>query len=210
MLSVGFAGTCLGQSAGDAQAADLGDGNGKRASLLSCWNDGSGWGWELIVSLWVAVNQTGLLRWDYGNPSLGTCTETIEGGDHARWWVQNGSLADSGAIFMALSYEMNLTYQHDVGHLPPQPQPLSFSTDHFSSSPLRSSLTGTFLLPRRCRRGGSADRCFCFSRLAGTTWGAIGSSGTRPSRRARSRRRRATSTQPPPCSSRGSLPQIAR
>ena len=47
-----------------------------------------------------------MLRWDYGNPVTGTCTETVEGGNHVRYWIQNGPQADSGAIFIAASYEM--------------------------------------------------------------------------------------------------------
>lgn len=65
-------------------------------------------------SLHRAVNQTDLLRWNYGDPSLGTCTETIKGGSHFRYWTQNGTAANSGAYFMAISYEKNLTFQHDV------------------------------------------------------------------------------------------------
>lgn len=53
-----------------------------------------------------AVNQTAVIRWDYGNVQLGTCEETIDGGNHIRYWIQNGSNANSGAIFMAVSYEM--------------------------------------------------------------------------------------------------------
>ena len=52
------------------------------------------------------VNQTAVIRWDYGNVQLGTCEETIEGGDHIRYWTQNGPDADTGAVFLALSYEM--------------------------------------------------------------------------------------------------------
>ncbi|KAK4702447.1 hypothetical protein P7C70_g3777, partial [Phenoliferia sp. Uapishka_3] len=81
-VSVGYGGSCLGQMGGNPQAANLGDGNG-------------------------VVNQTDLLRWDYGDPVLGTCTETVKGGSHYRYWVQNGTAANSGAYFMALSYEKN-------------------------------------------------------------------------------------------------------
>ena len=55
-----------------------------------------------------------MIRWDYGDPTLGTCTETIQGGNHFRYWVQNGKSADSGAIFMALSYEKSLAEGHDI------------------------------------------------------------------------------------------------
>ncbi|KAI8994176.1 hypothetical protein BD414DRAFT_481637 [Trametes punicea] len=88
-LSVGFAAECLGQHEGDAQTANLGDGKGQ-------------------------VNETSELRWDYGDPSLGTCTETIKGGNHLRYWVQDGSKANSGAIFMATSYELDLQMGHDI------------------------------------------------------------------------------------------------
>lgn len=54
----------------------------------------------------VTVNQTAVIRWDYGNVELGTCQETIEGGNHFRYWIQNGPDANTGAIFMAVSYEM--------------------------------------------------------------------------------------------------------
>ncbi|KAN0074621.1 hypothetical protein V8E55_011670 [Tylopilus felleus] len=87
--SFGFSTECLGQHSGDNQAANLGDGNGY-------------------------VNQTAVIRWDYGNVQLGTCEETIEGGDHIRYWTQNGPDADTGAVFLALSYEMPIADQHNI------------------------------------------------------------------------------------------------
>lgn len=50
---------CLGLHLGNPQAADLGDGNGY-------------------------VNQTILLREDYGDASVGTCLESAIGGNHFR------------------------------------------------------------------------------------------------------------------------------
>ena len=35
-----------------------------------------------------------MIRYDYGDPTLGTCKETVEGGNHFRYWVQSGSQAD--------------------------------------------------------------------------------------------------------------------
>jgi hypothetical protein len=87
--SFGFSTECLGQHSGDDQAANLGDGNGY-------------------------LNQTAVIRWDYGNVELGTCEETIEGGNHFRYWIQNGPDANSGAIFMAASYEMPIAEQHNI------------------------------------------------------------------------------------------------
>ncbi|KAI9568495.1 hypothetical protein HD554DRAFT_731566 [Boletus coccyginus] len=87
--SFGFSTECLGQHSGDNQAADLGDGNGY-------------------------LNQTAVIRWAYGNVELGTCQETLEGGNHHRYWIQNGPNANSGAIFMAVSYEMPIANQHNI------------------------------------------------------------------------------------------------
>ncbi|KAJ4477190.1 hypothetical protein J3R30DRAFT_3483144 [Lentinula aciculospora] len=87
--SLGFAGECLGNHLGDDQQANLGDGNG-------------------------LINQTGVMRWDYGNVQTGTCEETIDGGNHYRYWIQNGSAADSNAIFMAASYELPASSNHDI------------------------------------------------------------------------------------------------
>ncbi|KAJ3744403.1 hypothetical protein DFH05DRAFT_1399276 [Lentinula detonsa] len=87
--SLGFAGECLGNHLGDDQSANLGDGNG-------------------------LINQTGVMRWDYGNVQTGTCEESIDGGNHYRYWIQNGSAADSNAIFMAASYELPASSNHDI------------------------------------------------------------------------------------------------
>nr|GAT55467.1 predicted protein [Mycena chlorophos] len=86
--ALGYDVSCLGLVLGGAQAADLGDGNG--------W-----------------VNQTQLLREDYGLP-LGTCLETLIGGNHYRVFRQNGTGADSGALFLAASKEDPITESHDI------------------------------------------------------------------------------------------------
>ncbi|KAK7462293.1 hypothetical protein VKT23_007893 [Stygiomarasmius scandens] len=88
-LSLDFAGECLGQHSGSDQGANLGDGNG-------------------------AKNETAVIRYDYHDPQLGTCQETINGGNHFRYWVQDGDDANSGAVFMAVSYEMPVALQHDI------------------------------------------------------------------------------------------------
>jgi len=88
-LSFGFSSECLGQHSGSDQLANLGDGNGYKI-------------------------ETAVIRWDYGNPALGSCEESIQGGNHFRYWVQNGPIANSGAVFMALSYEKPIAQQHDI------------------------------------------------------------------------------------------------
>ncbi|KLO08546.1 hypothetical protein SCHPADRAFT_908523 [Schizopora paradoxa] len=87
--SVGFSGTCLGQIDGLQESVDLGDGNG-------------------------TVNQTDVMRWNYGDPTLGTCKETVEGGNHFRYWIQDGPTGNSGAIFLAESYELPVAQDHDI------------------------------------------------------------------------------------------------
>ncbi|KAI0789660.1 hypothetical protein C8Q75DRAFT_146840 [Abortiporus biennis] len=88
-LSFGFSAECLGQHSGDAQGANLGDGLGLR-------------------------NETAVIRWDYGDSQLGSCKETVEGGNHFRYWVQDGPSANSSAIFMATSYEKPIKQFHDI------------------------------------------------------------------------------------------------
>ena len=92
---------CLGIHLGAPQSANLGDGNGP-------------------------VNQTVELRYDFGDAELGTCLESLVGGNHLRFvfieikshlknkrkadstvtgssrmFRQNGTEANSGALFLA-------------------------------------------------------------------------------------------------------------
>ncbi|KAI0087942.1 hypothetical protein BDY19DRAFT_1009099 [Irpex rosettiformis] len=87
--SIGFSEECFGLHLGNPQSANLGDGNG--------W-----------------VNQTIELRQDYGSPDLGTCLESLIGGNHFRVYRQNGTQANSGALFLAVSTEEPVTENHDI------------------------------------------------------------------------------------------------
>jgi len=87
--AIGFSTECLGIHLGGPQSANLGDGNGY-------------------------VNQTVELREDYGDPELGTCLESLIGGNHLRVFRQNGSEADSGALFLAVSKEENVADGHNI------------------------------------------------------------------------------------------------
>jgi hypothetical protein len=86
----------------------------------------------VVASLYLRISrvhifteiETAVIRWNYGDPQLGACKETIEGGNHFRYWVQNGDSGNrcvalfmcplyalivtltSGAVFMAVSYEL--------------------------------------------------------------------------------------------------------
>lgn len=87
--AIGFSEECLGIHLGDPQSANLGDGHG--------W-----------------VNQTIELREDYGNEELGTCLESIIGGNHFRVYRQDGPSAMSGALFLAVSREQDVEENHTI------------------------------------------------------------------------------------------------
>ncbi|KAF7360111.1 Secreted protein [Mycena venus] len=87
--SLGFARECFGLHIGDRQPANLGDGNG--------WVD------EMMV-----------LRESYGSAALGTCWETVIGGNHLRVYRQDGPAAKSGALFLAVSQEESLLWHHTI------------------------------------------------------------------------------------------------
>ncbi|EPQ57332.1 hypothetical protein GLOTRDRAFT_120553 [Gloeophyllum trabeum ATCC 11539] len=85
--AIGYSKECLGLHSGAPQTANLGDGNG--------WTD------QLLE-----------LRADYHSTAVGTCLESVVGGNHFRVWRQNGSLADSGALFLAVSKEKSFIAHH--------------------------------------------------------------------------------------------------
>jgi len=87
--AINFSTECLGIHLGGPQSANLGDGNG-------------------------FVNQTMELREDFGDSSLGTCLESAIGGNHFRVFRQNGTLANSGALFLAVSKEENAAESHTI------------------------------------------------------------------------------------------------
>ncbi|GAA5943282.1 uncharacterized protein JCM15063_000753 [Sporobolomyces koalae] len=88
--SLRFSKQCFQWVDGDSlQAANLGDGN------------------EL-------VNQTTIMRYNYDDPVFGTCSESLQGGNHFRVFQQNGPLANSSAWFLAVSKEHNLAQHHDI------------------------------------------------------------------------------------------------
>ncbi|CAE6438582.1 unnamed protein product [Rhizoctonia solani] len=84
-LSMHFSGECLGQHLGSDQQANLGDGRG-------------------------AVNETAVMRYNYEDPYVGTCRETVEGGNHFRYWIQKSTQA----VFMAASVELPIEKGHDI------------------------------------------------------------------------------------------------
>ncbi|TDL23167.1 hypothetical protein BD410DRAFT_787473 [Rickenella mellea] len=86
--SIGFSEECMGWHVGNLHHADLGDGEGKREEQF-------------------------LARQHYF-PVWGTCWESVRGGNHFRAWKQNGTLANTGAWFLAVSKEENSGKNHKV------------------------------------------------------------------------------------------------
>lgn len=92
--ALGFGVSCLGQ--GDPQTvmyANLGNGNRNI-------KQGSGSGLN------------GVLRWNYGYPDVGTCKQSITGGNHFRWFQQRSNTNKS--IFIAASLEQSLENLHNI------------------------------------------------------------------------------------------------
>ncbi|KAF9484457.1 hypothetical protein BDN70DRAFT_928334 [Pholiota conissans] len=87
--AIGFSTECLGIHLGGPQSANLGDGNGP-------------------------VNQTMELRQDFGDADVGTCLESLIGGNHFRVFRQNGTLTNTGALFLAVSKEEDVEEGHTI------------------------------------------------------------------------------------------------
>ncbi|KAJ7287711.1 hypothetical protein C8J57DRAFT_593861 [Mycena rebaudengoi] len=87
--AIGFSTECFGIHIGDPQSANLGDGHG-------------------------FVNQTVELRQDFGDANVGTCLESLIGGNHLRLYRQNGPTANSGALFLAVSQEADASQGHTI------------------------------------------------------------------------------------------------
>ncbi|KAF4594353.1 hypothetical protein EYR40_009157 [Pleurotus pulmonarius] len=93
--AVGFSTECLGFHLGTPQTANLGDGAGD-------------------------VDELGVWRADFRSPLLGTCLESLIGGNHFRAWIQGYNAtagsdgAQGGAVFLAVSQEEDSTQHHNI------------------------------------------------------------------------------------------------
>ncbi|KZV89882.1 hypothetical protein EXIGLDRAFT_720992 [Exidia glandulosa HHB12029] len=92
--SIGFSDECLGLHMGTVHEADLGDGMGWRPEQLLARQT---FRTSLEIPLWGT-----------------TCWESLAGGNHFRAWRQNGSLANTGAWFLAVSQEMSGREHHMI------------------------------------------------------------------------------------------------
>ncbi|KAK7473202.1 hypothetical protein VKT23_001300 [Stygiomarasmius scandens] len=87
--AIGFSIECLGLHSGTPQSANLGDGRGD-------------------------VNETAVIRENFRVPILGTCIESLIGGNHFRVFPQTGPEANSGALFLAVSKEEDVSESHNI------------------------------------------------------------------------------------------------
>ena len=101
--SFGFSTECLGQHSGDAQAADLGDGDGYSKLYIIANNSRSRQ--TVLPFTLFSENETAVIRWNYQDAQLGTCKETIQGGNHFRYWIQNGASGNRCAYYFHVRTE---------------------------------------------------------------------------------------------------------
>ncbi|KAL0579871.1 hypothetical protein V5O48_002118 [Marasmius crinis-equi] len=106
--SIGFSSECLGLHYGHIHEADLGDGGGRKGEQL-------------------------LARQHYF-PVWGTCWESLAGGNHFRAWKQNGTQANTGAWFLAVSKEKDSSKNHMI-----VPDGYNLGRDYFVSQATTAS-----------------------------------------------------------------------
>jgi len=85
---------CFGQHAGGKQQANLGDGHGWVDQRVRCSHS-----FISFAQHWPPLQE--VLREHFGLPVLGTCLESLIGGNHLRTWRQDGPDKNSGALFLA-------------------------------------------------------------------------------------------------------------
>ncbi|KAJ3747556.1 hypothetical protein DFH05DRAFT_820722 [Lentinula detonsa] len=91
--SLGFSSECFGLHYGNIHQANLGDGNERQDE-------------QLLARQYYFTRP--------GGPVLGTCWESLAGGNHFRAWKQNGTMADSGAWFLGVSKEEHSGKHHMI------------------------------------------------------------------------------------------------
>lgn len=91
--SLGFSFECLHIHLGGLQYANLGDGQGHVPQLFEYRSIAS----PRSPGAWI-----------------GACWESLAGGNHFRVWRQNGTLADTGAWFLAVSKEEDVARHHTI------------------------------------------------------------------------------------------------
>ncbi|KAG6831765.1 hypothetical protein H0H92_007917 [Tricholoma furcatifolium] len=119
----GMSNECLGLHQGVPEPANLGDGHGWLGERVIICNQTQSFSTKLSQSQEV-------LREHYQLPFIGTCIESLVGGNHLRcvpfdaaffvinaWnstYCQNGPDANSGALFLAVSQEEDLAEHHNI------------------------------------------------------------------------------------------------
>ncbi|WFD28979.1 hypothetical protein MNAN1_003998 [Malassezia nana] len=91
--SIGFSFECLHLHLGGLQHANLGDGRGYTPQLFE---------------------YRSILYHDSPGAWIGACWESLAGGNHFRVWRQNGTQANTGAWFLAVSKEKDVFQDHTI------------------------------------------------------------------------------------------------
>jgi len=91
--SIGFSFECLHLHLGGLQHANLGDGRGYTPQLFE---------------------YRSILFHNSPGAWIGACWESLAGGNHFRVWRQNGTLANTGAWFLAVSKEEDAFQEHTI------------------------------------------------------------------------------------------------
>ncbi|KIJ30881.1 hypothetical protein M422DRAFT_61685 [Sphaerobolus stellatus SS14] len=62
-----------------------------------------------------ALPEIKVIREDFYLPfTIGTGIESLVGGNHFKYWRQNGPTANTGALFLAVSHEMDVRHHYDI------------------------------------------------------------------------------------------------
>lgn len=85
LSTIGYSQECLGLHKGDTQYANLGDGKGDQPEMM-------------------------VIRQSIGIPFVGSCLESLTGGNHFRVFQQG----DGGAFFLSVSKEEDIQQDHNI------------------------------------------------------------------------------------------------
>jgi len=88
------------------------------------------------------VNETAVMRLDYQDATLGTCKETVEGGNHFRYWVQSGDSANRYCFCLSPSASLDVL----IPFFPSKAGPFSWP---FHTN-FRNNVSMSFISPPLC------------------------------------------------------------
>ncbi|SCV71540.1 BQ2448_3128 [Microbotryum intermedium] len=112
--SLGLWKECLDLHGGGSQYANLGDGEGisSQRHILSTVGENPNLPSHSSLTAGFQPELFVLRQSDW--PYVGSCVESVVGGNHFRAWKQNGTQANSGAWFLSASKEMDIRGHHKI------------------------------------------------------------------------------------------------